>query len=378
MIKPKIIADCNIPFLKGIFEPFADITYIEGNKICQIDIQNADALLVRTRTKCNAELLENTNIKFIASATIGYDHIDTDYCTKNNIVWTNAPGCNAASVEQYVVSALLELAKEYNFELKDKVLGIIGVGYVGSKVARIANTLGMNVLLNDPPRERKEGRGEFVDLNELQKKADIISFHVPLNFEGEDKTFEMADDEFFKKLKKGAILINTSRGEIIEEIALEKAIDQKILSATVLDVWRNEPLIKNELLKKVTIATPHIAGYSADGKAKGTEMCVNASAEMFKLDIAKPFEIILPELNENQIYIDKFSGSSQDIIYQVYAKTYNILVDDRNLKEQPEQFETLRENYSLRREPKAFYINYKAECNIKLLSVLKQLGFRIK
>ena len=378
MKRPIIIADNKIPCLNGILEPFANIVYKKGREISKADTQNADALLIRTRTKCDKALLQNTPVKFIASATIGYDHIDTKYCEENGIAWANAPGCNASSVEQYVVSALLFLAKENNFELKDKTLGVIGVGHVGSKVAKAASALGMRVLLNDPPRNRNENLDEFVDLGCLQQEADIVSFHVPLIRHGKDKTLDMANDQFFMNLKKGSILINTSRGEIIDECALEKAIDQKILLATVLDVWRNEPHLNINLLKKVSLATPHIAGYSADGKAKGTEMSVKALSKFFNLGLSewKPENIPLPE--RPHIQIDCQNKSDQEIIWEAHKHTYNIISDAQNLRNNPEIFEAFRGNYPLRREAKAYRIELKGNFSLMIKNKLLKIGFHLK
>lgn len=371
----KIIADDKIPFLKGALENSTHVVYLRGNEISHADVQNADALLVRTRTKCNKDLLDNTSIKFIASATIGYDHIDTEYCKENGIAWANAPGCNASSVEQYVVAALLELANRLGFELSSKTIGIVGVGHVGSKIARAASVLGMRVLLNDPPRKRIENSSDFIDLETLQKEADIISFHVPLNRNGEDRTLNIVDDQFLKKLKKGAILINTSRGEIIDENDLESAIDRELLSATVLDVWRNEPFINLNLLEKTTMATPHIAGYSADGKAKGTEMSVRALSSVFKLGLADwiPEKIPLPE--NPLIKINCQNKIKQEIISETYQYTYNISKDDAALRENPDSFEALRENYPIRREANAYTIHHSKECGEPILLALKNLGF---
>ncbi|MCW9066240.1 MAG: 4-phosphoerythronate dehydrogenase, partial [Ignavibacteriaceae bacterium] len=272
--KIKIIADNKIPFLKGVLEPFTEIEYHKGSEITKKIVRDADALLIRTRTKCNKELLLDTKIKFIGTATIGIDHIDTAFCESKGIKWINAPGCNSSSVQQYLASALLTLSKLKNFEFSKMTIGIVGVGNVGSKVEMIANILGLKVLLNDPPRERIEGREKFVSLDRLIEQSDIITFHVPLNLNGIDKTFHLADAELFKKFNKSKILINTSRGEVIETAALKEAISDGNVTASVLDVWENEPNIDLELLKMVDIATPHIAGYSADGKANGTSVCV--------------------------------------------------------------------------------------------------------
>ena len=182
----KVVADDKIPFLKGVLEPFADVVYLPGKNISNNDLKNADALLVRTRTKCNEALLKGSTIKFIGTATIGFDHIDSDYCGRHQITWTSAPGCNSSSVQQYIGAALLKLQHDRGYILKDKTIGVVGVGNVGSKVAKLAESLGMKVLLNDPPRAMLEGSSGFVSIDRILKESDIISLHVPLNRTGRD------------------------------------------------------------------------------------------------------------------------------------------------------------------------------------------------
>jgi erythronate-4-phosphate dehydrogenase len=198
----KLIIDDKIPYIRGIFEHVAEVAYLPGAKITPEVVHDADAIITRTRTICNEDLLKGSSVKFIATATIGYDHIDTDYCRRAGIQWTNAPGCNSKSVEQYVASALMVLTEKDLVNLKQSTIGIVGVGNVGSKVARIAELLGMKVLMNDPPRARAEGPEKFVNLQTILEEADIISLHVPLNMKGEDATFHMADEIFFSSLKK--------------------------------------------------------------------------------------------------------------------------------------------------------------------------------
>lgn len=376
--KIKIVADNKIPFLKGVLEHYADVEYYDGFKITNQVLKDADALIIRTRTKCNAELLNNTSIKVIATATIGYDHIDTEYCENHNIKWLNAPGCNSSSVMQYIASTLLTVAVKNNFELSKYTLGVIGVGNVGSKVARLAETLGMKVLLNDPPRMCQENSSQFVSLNEIIKQSNIITFHVPLNKEGTDKTLHLADDSFFEKLNKGTMIINSSRGPVVKTSSLKNAIKNRIVSNVVLDVWENEPNIDRELLEMTTISTPHIAGYSADGKANGTSVCVNAISKYFDLGIKEnwyPVDIPGPD-NSSNISIDSNNLTDQEILYRAVCATYNILEDNDRLKSSPETFEKQRGNYPIRRE----FPFYNLELNTsrsKIIDTLKNLGFKI-
>ncbi len=190
----KIIIDNKIPYIKGALEPYAEVVYLPGNLTTAEVVKDADALITRTRTICNQAVLEGSKVKYIATATIGFDHIDTQYCKEAGIEWVNAPGCNAESVNQYISSALLSYAKREQLDLAGKTIGIVGVGQVGSRIAKTCEILGMNVLLNDPPRERAEGSSQFVSIEEVREQADFISFHVPLNRQGIDKTFHMVDE----------------------------------------------------------------------------------------------------------------------------------------------------------------------------------------
>jgi len=374
----KIIADDKIPFLKGVLEPFAEIEYYPGKEITKDKVINADALIIRTRTKCNADLLEGTNIKFIATATIGIDHIDTNYCDKNNIKWTNAPGCNSSSVMQYVTSALLTLAEKENFILADKTIGIIGVGNVGSKIQKVADILGMKVLLNDPPRARVGGDEQFCDLNKIKEEADIITFHVPLITEGEDKTFHIADEKFFNELRKEPIIINSSRGEVIKTSAIKSAVKNNKVKNVVIDVWEDEPDIDLELLDLVDFGTPHIAGYSTDGKVNGTTVCVNKINRFFNLGLKENWipENIPNAENGNKIYLDCNSKTEQEILNEAVRQTYSITDDDKILRNSPETFEKQRGDYRIRREFDNYFIQ-PANCNSKVVKKLKKLGFKI-
>ena len=375
MKRPRIIADDNIPFLKGMLEPYADIKYLKGSAIKNSDLINTDALIIRTRTFCNEELLTNSSVKHISSATIGFDHIDISYCKQNNIEWTNAPGCNAASVEQYIISSLFVLTKKLNFELKGKTLGIIGIGNVGSKVAHSARLLGMRLLLCDPPRQRRENSTEFVSLKTIQENADIITFHVPLIQEGIDKTRKLIDADFINGLKKQTILINTSRGDIIDEEAFETAINRNAFKATVLDVWENEPHINLDLMKKATIATPHIAGYSVDGKLKGTEMSIASISKALGLGLKKIEVQNIPPPPNPFLAIECSSKSPETILSELYLSTYNVEDDSIRLKSDPENFEKHRSDYPVRREPKAFKLKLSKHCSNELIEITKGLGF---
>ncbi len=375
-LKIKIVADNKIPFLEGVLDQVADMVYLPGKEISAADVREADALIVRTRTCCDASLLDGSNVKFIATATIGFDHIDTEYCEQQDIGWTNAPGCNSCSVEQYILSVLLNIAGQDGFDLKSKTLGIIGVGHVGSKVEKIARALGMHVLLNDPPRARAEGPHAFVDLAKILQEADIITMHVPLNLDGEDKTHHLAGHDFFGQLSKKIFFINSSRGGVVDSGALKTALKEQKLAGAVLDVWEGEPGIDLELLDLARIATTHIAGYSADGKAKGTSMSIQAVSKFFGLGFDDWYPDNLPAPEQPEITMDVTSMEMQEVLLDVVNRSYNVMEDDRRLRESPERFEELRGTYPIRREARAFQvriINDQAGAG----TVLEKLGYQV-
>lgn len=372
----KIIIDDKIPYIKGAFEEVAEVVYLPGAKTTTEIVKDADAIVTRTRTICNEALLKGSSVKFIATATIGYDHIDTEYCEQAGIEWTNAPGCNSKSVEQYIASALFVLSEQKGFQLKDKTIGVVGVGQVGSKVARVCELLGMRVLLNDPPRERSEKQEQFVSLQEIMSKADIITLHVPLNMAGEDATFHLANSMFFNSLERCPIVINSCRGEVMDSLAAETAIERGMVSGMVVDCWEDEPDIDLHLLKLVDLATPHIAGYSKDGKANGTTMSVQAISRHFGLglDDWQPSGIDFPA--NPIIHINGEGLSEEKIIGQAVLATYDIRTDDAELRKNTSQFEKLRGDYPVRREFPAFTIQHK-NVNTETLEKLKMLGFNI-
>ena len=339
----KIVADQAIPFLQGVFEPYAEVVYKGGTEIGPADVADADALIVRTRTKCNAALLEGSRVRFIATATIGADHIDYPYCDSKGIIVRNAPGCNAGGVMEYVFSALYGLAARRAINLSGDTIGIIGVGHVGSMIERMARALGFKVLKCDHPRAEAEGPFEFCDLDTLLANSEIVTMHVPLN----DTTRRMAGREFFAKMRDGAFFINASRGEVVCEDALLEAIPR--LGPVVIDTWDHEPDINIELMDKVAIATPHIAGYSYQGKQNGTAAVVRAVAHYF--GITQLYEFFpKTELAENEAVKLDLRGKNQGEIAAVFQYNYPIFTDDFMLRLHPEDFDMLRSEYKYRRE----------------------------
>jgi erythronate-4-phosphate dehydrogenase len=373
----KIVIDDKIPYIRGAFEGVAEVVYLPGSKTTPEVVKDADAIVTRTRTICNEKLLAGSSVKFIATATIGYDHIDTDYCAGAEIKWTNAPGCNSKSVEQYIASTLMVLAETHNLQLKDLTIGVVGVGNVGSKVARISELFGMKVLKNDPPRERAEGSTEFVSLKTVMDEADIITLHVPLETKGEDATFHLGNTRFFSALKKKPVVINSCRGEVVETLAVKNALKNGQITAFVCDCWENEPDLDLELLALTEIATPHIAGYSKDGKATGTEMSVHAISKYFNLGLENwhPSGVELPE--KPVFELDGTGMSEQEIIAKAILHTYDIRNDDTDFRKDPSKFEQLRGDYPTRREFPAFTIVPK-NIGEKTLEVLQKIGFKIQ
>ncbi len=373
----EIVADDKIPFLKGVLDPYANIIYLPGKEITTKVLIDADALLIRTRTKCTEALLNGTGVRFIGTATIGFDHIDTRYCGYKNIFWTNAPGCNSSSVQQYIAGALLKMSSQSGFNLKDKTIGIIGVGNVGSKVEKFARIMGMNVLLNDPPRARREGQKNFASLGTILYESDIITVHVPLNVVGEDCTYHLFNTRAFKKMRKGTWFINSSRGEVTETAALKKVLSSGKLGGAVLDVWEHEPDIDLELMSGTFISTPHIAGYSTDGKANGTSMVVNSLCKHFNLPLTGWYPGNVPEPEKPLILINCKGLTDEDIIREAVFHTYNIDEDNVNLRINPSDFEKLRGNYRVRREFKAFTVKLSGGSK-QVRRKLEEIGFIVR
>lgn len=342
MAEIKIIVDENIPFLDGVLEPYASVVRKCGSEIGPADVKDADALIIRTRTRCDAALLEGSRVSLIATATIGMDHIDLPYCLSRGIEVKNAAGCNAGGVMQYVFSALYGVAGHKGINLAGKTFGIVGVGNVGKRIEDMARYLGFNVLLCDPPRALAEGPDAFVSLEQLLAESDVVSMHTPLD----DSTRGMANEDFFRSMKTGAVFINASRGEVVVDEALIEARPK--LGAVILDTWNNEPDINLQLLDLVDIATPHIAGYSYEGKMNGTSMAVQAVARRFGLFQLYDFYPDAPPADLPQKL--SLQGKTQGEIAATLQYNYPIYTDDFFFRSSPGDFEKLRHDYSYRRE----------------------------
>ena len=344
----KIVVDDKIPFIReAIAQISTDVIYKPGIAISPDDIHDADALIISPRTRCDETLLKGSKVSFIATATIGYDHLDIEYLKRAHITWANCPGCNANSVGQYIHSCLLLLEKEKGYDLSKTTVGLVGVGHVGHAVIEAIRPLGVQILLNDPPQKEalcKAGKPHefFLNMEELQEKCDIISFHTPLITKGSYPTFHLANKTFFNALKKRPIIINTSRGAVVDNTDVLQALKDGIIRDAIIDTWENEPNINQELLNLIYIGTPHIAGYSADGKANATRMALTALCNHFHLPVT--FQIRVPQLPKEELPKPNLTETERALAL------YNPHTDSLKLKSHPTMFEELRGNYPLRRE----------------------------
>lgn len=321
--------------MRGLLEPFATVRYLAAEAIDAEAVRNADALIIRTRTRCNSQLLDGSKCKVIATATIGTDHIDLPYCQSRGITVVNAPGCNAPAVAQYVFASILAITKR---PLTEMTIGIVGVGNVGRIVEQWAHSLGMTVLRCDPPRQLAEG-GQWNTLDEIAEKADIVTFHTPLTKTGANATFHLIGKEFLTALKRKPILINAARGPVADTQALIEAIRGGQVGPVAIDCWENEPAISHELLELVTIATPHIAGYSRQGKVRASQMALDAITK----------HLGLPHLTVQQ---DIPAPAAKVVNAVDIESSYNPLTDTAALRESTDKFEALRNHYDLRNEVK--------------------------
>ena len=341
--KLHIVADRDIPFLKGVLEPFARMTYLEGSRISRRDVADADALLTRTRTHCDAELLENTSVELIATATIGHDHIDSAYCASRGIEVATAQGCNARGVLQYITAALYETARTDGWRPAHKTLGVVGAGNVGSLVARYAKIFGFRVLCCDPPKAERAPQEGYLPIEELLPLCDIVTCHVPLTTDGPYPTLRMASGNFFAAMKPGAVFINTSRGKVVEDEALIDALSDGKIARAVIDTWNGEPRIDRRLLGLVSLGTPHIAGYSVQGKAAGTAAVVRAVGRKYALPLEDWYPPqVVPSRADLSIGWDE-AGAAM-------PRYFDIAAESDRLKKHPEDFESIRNRYDYRTE----------------------------
>ena len=339
----KFVIDRTIPFIEGVFEPYAEVVYKEGPDIRRADLKNADALIIRTRTRCDASLLRRTSVKMIATATVSLDNIDLGWCKDHGIYVKNASGCNAGGVTNYVFSALYAMAARKSIPLSGATIGILGLGSAGQRVEEMALALGFKTLRYDPLRAAAEGPADFHDLDDVLAGSDIITMHIPVN----DTTRGIADADFFAKMKQGAFFINTAQGELVVEQDLIDAIPR--LGPVALDTWCHEPDVNRELVELVDIATPHIAGYTLQGKQTGTSLAIRSVARFFGLSALYDFFPTTDIVEYQAVRIDAHD-KSQGQIAATIQYNYPILTDDFMFRMAPNRFSELRANYSYRRE----------------------------
>ncbi len=338
----KFIVDDNIPFIKGRLEAVGDVVYVDQFGFTPELVRDADALIIRTRTRCDRELLEGSAVKLVATATIGTDQIDIPWCEANGITVRNSPGCNAPGVAQYVWSSLLRLGMKPGVH----TVGVIGHGNVGSIVAEWGRAMGFDILLCDPPKALRQeeqvlthpeaAREEYLPMEEVLRRSDAVSLHTPLTRTGEYPTFHLIDSEAASNLREGAILVNAARGPVVASETFSKAIDNGVTA--VIDTWEGEPDLDRELLNKAEIGTFHIAGYSRQGKERATRMVLEAVEEKFgvKVDKSGLAPAWTPEPN---------------VSAEAILSSYDPYADDRPLRENPAAFDTLRREYDFRDEP---------------------------
>ena len=377
----KTVCVRNMPLAEEAFSTLGDTAVYEGRSLSPDDVRDADILAVRSTRKIDEELLKGSNVRFVGTATIGIDHLDTDYLEQNCIHWCFAPGCNANSVSEYLTAALLCISNKHGFTLRGKTLGVIGVGNVGRRVVAKAEALGLRVLQNDPPRERAETPTDaFVSLDTLLAESDIVTTHVPMTRTGQDATFHLADEDFFSKLKPGAIFINAARGAVAKTEALLDAINRKHLSHVVLDTWEGEPDFNTELLDAVDIGTPHIAGHSFEGKVMGTVMVYREACRFLGIEPTWTPDKLLPSPLVPTLTVDAKGRGEETVLWEIVSQVYDIKSDDTRMRmttpDRRIHFDAQRKNYPMRREFRFTEVTLN-NGSARLAETLKKLGFVI-
>ena len=378
----KIIADENIPAVAEAFGTLGEVTLLPGRSLRARDVRAADVLLVRSVTRVGRELLEGSRVRFVGSATIGFDHVDRNYLRSQAIGFATAPGSNATSAAEYVVSALLALGERERFSLAGRTVGIVGCGNVGSRVRDRLAALGCDCLVNDPPLRERGGHDEFVGLDDILQ-ADIISVHVPLEKEGRHPTWHLIDAVCLRRMKPGAVLINTARGAVVDNAALDAVLAQRRDLCVVLDVWEGEPAIATSLLEKLSLGTAHIAGYSLDGKLRGTEMIYRATCGYFQRAPCWDAAAVLPAADTLDLR-DLSGGDDLERVRAAVFQVYDIRVDDERLRgllrlppdERAAGFDRLRKEYPVRREFAASTVIIDSNA-IGLGNLLRGIGFAV-
>jgi erythronate-4-phosphate dehydrogenase len=377
------LVDENIPFAGAIFSGLGEVRLAPGRALTPDSVREADMLIVRSVTKVDRCLLAGSRVRFVGSATSGIDHVDLAWLEREGIAFASAPGSNAESVAQYVAAALAIVAGRLGLILSRASIGIIGVGHCGSRVERIARTLGKEVVLNDPPLARVTGDPKYRPLEELMD-CDVLTLHVPLVREGEDPTWGLVNEQVLRRLKPGSVVINASRGHVVDEAVLLAHLESGRLGGAVVDTWENEPEIDPRLLERALVATPHIAGYSLDGKVAGARTVAEAASRHFEIPLSPP-DLPLPPAEPERIEIDAESHDADSILGRLVLTAYPIERDDQALRatmnESPphrgKAFAALRRDYPTRREFAATMVHLRG-ANDELRRRVRALGFTVQ
>ncbi|MBR9885363.1 MAG: 4-phosphoerythronate dehydrogenase PdxB [Oceanospirillales bacterium] len=374
----KILADENIPALDALFADIGEIRRLPGRKLSAADVADSDILLVRSITRVDEPLLTDSRVGFVGTATIGTDHLDTQWLDRRGVRWCSAPGCNADAVVEYVLSALWHLCAQHGVDPLTRTVGVVGAGNVGGRLVSRLRALGLEVLVSDPPRAEREGHEGFVELEELLSRSDLVALHTPLVDDGPYPTRHLLNEGNLELLKPGAVLLNAGRGPVIDNWALIQFMRRRSDVHLVLDVWEEEPLVLPELAEQCVIATPHIAGYSLDGKIRGTWMLYREVCQWLGREVSITLESVLPK---PEIEMLGCSGSVDPL--KPIALTYDPYRDDRALREtlylDPEErmlaFDRLRKHYPVRREFSSLQIMGLE--NKQQAELLLKLGFNV-
>lgn len=369
----KIVIDRDIPFIQDVFENYFDeVIYAPAADITPHLLKGASALVVRTRTYCNEELLQGSGLRFIATATVGTDHIDLNYCRAKGIEVFSAQGCNKGAVLQWVLASLTFASHHFGLPLQGRTLGVVGYGNIGRLVERAASAMGMYTMVCDPIVAENEGRNNFVSLHEIAQNSDFITFHVPLTFAGPHHTFNMADEAFFSRVKPDAFILNSSRGGVMDENTLIQLFARGKILGTAIDVWYGEPIILDSLLQNSIVATPHIAGYSIEGKVNATRMVVNAIAHFFQLSISGWQPASGSLLQPVELDLNNFRDNNRLNLNALIARIYDVGSETKELKAKPNSFEKIRNSYSYRRENSGYLVR---NCSESEKQLIEALGF---
>lgn len=377
-----ILADENIPLVEAFFAEHGEIRRMHGRTINRAALGDSEVLLVRSVTRVDRELLEGSRVRFVGTCTIGTDHLDLDYFEEAGIAWSSAPGCNARGVVDYVLGSLLALGEGEGVELADLRYGVVGAGEVGGRLVEVLRGLGWNVRVCDPPRQAQE-TGEFVGLDEILEECDVISLHTPLILEGEHATFHLLDQARLERLRPGAWLINASRGAVVNNAALREQLAQRPDIQAVLDVWEGEPQVDVALAELCWIATPHIAGYSLDGKLRGTAQIYQAFCASRGLEPKVELAELMPETPLRGLSFAE-TASPEDMLATICRAVYDPRRDDaafrRSLAGDDEQrragFDRLRKQYPPRREIDG--VEIEVGSHAQLQQIVRALGCRLK